>query len=65
MSTKKKYVMPDIDELADAGPEVAELIAFAEGLTSEANAVHEQVRALEAELARLKKEKKQPSRASK
>lgn len=65
MSTKRKYVMPDIDELADAGPDVAELIAFVQGLTDQANAAHGQVQALEAELVRLKKAKRRTSRASK
>lgn len=65
MVTKKKYVMPEIDDLAQAGPQVAELIAFAEDLTDHANAVYEQVQALEAELTRLKKAKKRASRTSK
>ena len=47
MVTKKKYVMPEIDELAEAGPQVAELIAFAEDLTDRANAVYEQAQALQ------------------
>lgn len=65
MTTKKKYVMPEIGDLAEAGPQVAELIAFAEDLTDHANAVYEQAQALEAELARLKKAKKRTSRTSK
>ena len=65
MVTKKKYVMPEIDDLAQAGPQVAELIAFAEDLTDHANAVYEQVQALEAELTRLKKAKNRLSRTSK
>ena len=65
MVTKKKYVMPEIDDLAQAGPQVAELIAFAEELTDHANAVYEQAQALEAELTRLKKAKNRTSRTSK
>ena len=65
MSTKKKYVMPAVDDLAEAGPEVAALIALAEQLTDRANAVYEQAQALEAELAQLKKAKKRASRTSK
>lgn len=65
MVTKKKYVMPEIDDLAQAGPQAAELIAFAEDLTDHANAVYEQAQALEAELTRLKKAKKRASRTSK
>ena len=64
MATKKKNVMPEIGDLAGTGPQVAELIAFAEDLTDHANAVYEQAQALEAELARLKKTKKRTSRAS-
>ena len=65
MASKKKYVMPEIDDLAEAGPQVAELIAFAEELTDHANAVYEQAQALQAELTRLKKAKNRPSRTSK
>lgn len=65
MVIKKKYVMPGIDDLKEAGPQVAELVAFAEDLTDQANAVYEQAQALEAELARLKKAKKRASRTSK
>lgn len=65
MVTKKKYVMPEVGDLVEAGPQVLELIAFAEGLTDHANAVYEQAQALEAELARLKKAQKRPLRASK
>ena len=64
MATKKKNVMPEIGDLAGTGPQVSELIAFAEDLTDHANAVYEQAQALEAELARLKKTKKRTSRAS-
>jgi hypothetical protein len=64
MATKKKYVMPEIGDLAETGAQVAELIAFAEDLTDHANAVYEQAQALEAELARLKKARKRTSRAS-
>lgn len=64
MATKKKYVMPEIGDLAETGPQVAELIAFAEDLIDHANAVYEQAQALEAELARLKKAKKRTSHAS-
>ena len=65
MVTKKKYVMPEIDGLAEAGPQVAELIAFTEELTDRANAVYEQAQALQAELTRLKKAKKRASRTLK
>lgn len=65
MATKKKYVMPAVDDLAKAGPEVAALIAFAEQLTNRANQVYEQTQALEAELAQLKKAKKRASRTPK
>lgn len=65
MATKKKYVMAAVDGLAEAGPEVAALIAFTEQLTDRANAVYEQAQALEAELAQLKKAKKSASRTSK
>ena len=64
MVAKKKYVMPEIDR-EEAGPQVAELIAFAEELTDDANAVYEKVLALKAELARLKKAKKRGSRTAK
>lgn len=64
MVTKKKYVMPGIDDLKEAGPQVAELVAFVEDLTEHANAVYGQVQALEAELALLKKAKKRVSRRS-
>ena len=65
MVTKKKYVMPEIDDLAQAGPQVAELIAFAEELTDRANAVYEQAQALQAELTRLKKAKNRLTRTLK
>jgi hypothetical protein len=65
MITKQRYVMPEIGDLAEAGPQMAELIAFAEDMTDHANAVYEQAQALEAELARLKKAKKRTSRVSK
>ena len=55
-------MMPEIEDLAQAGPQVAELIAFAEELSGHANAVYEQAQALQAELTRLKK---RTSRASK
>jgi hypothetical protein len=64
MVIKKKYVMPEIDR-EEAGPQAAELIAFAEELTDHANAVYEQVLALKAELARLKKAKKHGPRTAK
>lgn len=64
MVTKKKYVMPEIDR-EEGGPQVAELIAFAEALTGHANAVYEEVLALQAEVARLKKAKKRGSRTPK
>ena len=64
MTTKKKYVMPEIDREA-AGPGAAEFIAFVEELTRDANAIYEEVQALEAELAQLRKAKKRHSRASK
>ena len=64
MATKKKYVMPEIDR-EEAGPQAAELIAFAEELTDHANAVYEKVLALQAEVARLKKAKKRGSRTAK
>lgn len=64
MVSKKKYVMPESD-LEGAGPQVAALIAFAEEVTDHANAVYEQVLALEAEVARLKKAKERGSRTSK
>ena len=64
MATKKKYVMPEIDR-EEAGPQAAELIAFAEELTDHANAVYEKVLALQAEVARLKKAKKRGSRTPK
>ena len=47
MATKKKYVMPEIDR-EEAGPQAADLIAFAEELTDHANAVYEKVLALQA-----------------
>jgi regulator of replication initiation timing len=65
MAIKKKYVMPEIDDLAEAGPQVAELIEFVEELTDHANAVYEQAQALQAELTRLKKAKKRAARTSK
>jgi hypothetical protein len=61
MVTRKKYVMPEIDR-EEAGPQVAGLIAFAEELTKEANAVYEKVLALKAEVARLKKAGKRGTR---
>ena len=64
MVTKKKYVMPEIDR-EEAGPQAADLIAFAEELTDHANAVYEKVLALQAEVARLKKAKKRGSRTPK
>jgi hypothetical protein len=64
MATKKKYVMPEIDR-EEAGPQAADLIAFAEELTDHANAVYEKVLALQAEVARLKKAKKRGSRTAK
>ena len=64
MVIKKKYVMPEIDR-EEAGPQAAELIAFAEELTDHANAVYENVLALQAEVARLKKAKKRGSRTPK
>lgn len=64
MVTKKKYVMPGIDDLKEAGPQVAELVALVADLTGHANAVYGQVQALEAELALLKKAKKRVSRRS-
>jgi len=64
MAIKKKYVMPEIDR-EEAGPQAAELIAFAEELTDHANAVYEQVLALKAELARLKRAKKHGPRTPK
>lgn len=56
--------MPEIDR-EEAGPQAAELIAFAEELTDHANAVYEKVLALQAEVARLKKAKKRGSRTPK
>lgn len=56
--------MPEIDR-EEAGPQVAELIAFAEELTEDANAVYEQVLALKAEVARLKKAGKRGTRRPK
>ena len=64
MTTQKKYVMPEIDREA-VGPGVAEFITYVEDLTRDANAVYEEVLALEAEIARLKKAKKRGSRAPK
>lgn len=64
MATKKKYVMPEIDREA-AGPGVAEFIAFVEDLTHDANAIHEEVLALKAEVARLRKAKKHGARTPK
>ena len=64
MVTKKKYVMPEIDR-EEAGPQAAELIAFAEELTDHANAVYEKILALKAEIADLKKAKKRGSRKAK
>ena len=64
MATTKKYVMPEIDREA-AGPGAAEFIAFVEDLTRDANAVYEEVLALEAQIARLKKAKKRGSRTPK
>lgn len=61
MVTPKKYVMPEIDR-EEAGPQAAELIAFAEELTGHANAVYEKALALQAEVARLTKAKKRGSR---
>lgn len=61
---KKKYVMPEIapDMMA---PGLPELIAFAQALTAEANAAHEEITALENELARLRKARKRASRLAK
>lgn len=64
MVPKKKYVMPEINR-EEAGPGAAEFIAFAEDLTREANAVYEEVLALEAEVARLKQAKKRVPRTPK
>ena len=64
MATEKKYVMPEIDR-EGAGPGAAEFIAFVEELTRDANAVYEEVQALEAEIARLKKARKRGSRTLK
>ena len=64
MASKKKYVMPEIDREA-AGLGAAEFIAFAEELTRDANAVYEEVQALDAEIARLKKARKRGSRTPK
>lgn len=64
MTTKKKYVMPEIDR-EGAGPQVAELIAFTEALTAHANAVFGQMQTLEAEVARLKKAKERRLRGPK
>jgi hypothetical protein len=57
MVSKKKYVMPEINR-EEAGPQAAELIAFTEELTARANTVHEELLALRAELARVKRAKK-------
>ena len=65
MTSKKRYVMPDTDELEGAGPQVAELIAFTAALTDHTNAVYEEVLALEAEVARLRKAKKRGLRMPK
>ena len=65
MASKKKFVMPETADLDGAGPQVAELVAFVEALTDSANAVHEQMQALEAEVARLKKASKRQTRTAK
>lgn len=59
-SMKKKYVMPEIAP-EDMVPEMAELVAFAEELTKEANEAYEEGIALRKELAQLKKAKKRAS----
>ncbi len=64
MVSKKKYVMPEIDR-EEAGPGAAEFIAFVEELTRDANTAYEEVLALEAEVARLKKARKRESRTPK
>ena len=61
---EKKYVMPEIAP-EDMVPEMAELVAFAEQLTKEANAAYEKKNALEKELARLIKARKRASRLAK
>jgi hypothetical protein len=64
MVTRKRYVMPELD-LEGAGAQVAELVAFAEELTGEANEVVETVLELKAEIARLRKARKRRLRTSK
>ena len=61
---KKKYVMPEIAP-ENMTPELAELVAFAEQLTKEANAAYEKKTAVEKELARLIKAKQRASRLAK
>ena len=56
--------MPEIAP-EDMVPEMAELVAFAEQLTREANAAYEKKTALEKELARLIKARKRASRLAK
>lgn len=56
--------MPEIAP-EDMVPEMAELVAFAEELTKEANAAYEEGIALRKELAQLKKAKKRASRLPK
>jgi len=65
MLSKKKFVMLETTELDSAGPQVAELVAFVEALTDSANAAYEQMLALEAEVARLRKARKRQTRRPK
>ena len=61
-TVKIKFVMPVIDPDVSA-PGLEDLVAFAEELTKEANAKVEEIAALEAEIARLKKAKQRKSRS--
>ena len=61
-AVKKKFVMPVIDPDVSA-PGLEELVAFTEELTKEANAKVDEIAALEAEIARLKKAKQRKSRS--
>lgn len=65
MLSKRKFVMPETTDLDGASREVTELVAFVEALTDSMNAAYEQILALEAEVARLKKAKKRQTRTPK
>lgn len=65
MAIRKKYVMPDIEGLAEAVPEAIALIEYAQELVDYGNALRERERGLRAELAGLKKAQKRVGSVSK